>query len=53
MIDSKGLYGTPQLLAALAAKGIKATFFVVGSNAFQNQQVLKDADAAGHQLATQ
>lgn len=43
--------GTPQLLAALKTKNVKATFYVTGSNSFQNGAVLKDIDAAGHQIA--
>ena len=49
--DSKA--GTSQLLAALASANFKSTFFIVGSNAVQFPNVLKQMDAEGHELALQ
>ena len=45
--------GTSQLLASLAAINFKSTFFIVGSNAVRFPNILKQMDAAGHQLALQ
>ena len=42
---------TPKLLDLLKAKGIKATFFVVGQNAAEYPDVLKRAVAEGHEIA--
>ena len=42
---------TPKLLDLLKAKGIKATFFVVGQNASEYPDVLKRAVAEGHEIA--
>jgi peptidoglycan/xylan/chitin deacetylase (PgdA/CDA1 family) len=41
---------TPKLLDLLKAKGIKATFFVVGQNAAEYPDVLKRAAAEGHEI---
>ena len=41
---------TTSLLTQLANRGVKATFFVVGSRAYESQDVLKAAYAAGHQI---
>ncbi|MEI8340042.1 MAG: polysaccharide deacetylase family protein [Verrucomicrobiota bacterium] len=41
---------TPKLLDLLKAKGIKATFFVVGQNASEYPDVLKRAVAEGHEI---
>ncbi len=42
--------GTPKLLDILAAKGVKATFFVVGSMAEQNVKTLKLMADSGHEI---
>ncbi len=41
----------PRLLDLLAARHIKATFFVVGQNAAEYPQILKRAAAEGHEIA--
>ena len=41
---------TPKLLDVLASKGVKATFFVVGSMAEANPDILKRMAAAGHEI---
>lgn len=41
---------TPKLLDLLKAKGIKATFFVVGQNAADYPDVLKRAISEGHEI---
>lgn len=43
---------TPRLLQILAAKGVKATFFVVGTQARQNPGILKQEVAAGHEVGS-
>ncbi len=42
---------TPQVLSVLAKYGLKATFFVVGSRARTNPEILKQIYAAKHQIA--
>jgi len=41
---------TPQLLDILKARGVKATFFVVGQNAAEYPDILKRAVAEGHEI---
>ncbi|PTX95054.1 polysaccharide deacetylase family protein [Spartobacteria bacterium LR76] len=41
---------TPKLLDMLKARGIKATFFVVGQNAAQYPEILKRMVAEGHEI---
>jgi peptidoglycan-N-acetylglucosamine deacetylase len=41
---------TPKLLDILKARGIKATFFVVGQNAALHPEILKRAIAEGHEV---
>ncbi|HWB60829.1 MAG TPA: polysaccharide deacetylase family protein [Chthoniobacteraceae bacterium] len=41
---------TPKLLDLLKAKGIKATFFVIGQNAEAHPEILKRAIAEGHEI---
>ncbi len=41
---------TPRLLEALAAAGVQATFFVMGSAVARSPQVLRDVVAAGHDV---
>ena len=41
---------TPLVLKALADRGLKATFFVIGSNILTNPQILYDAFTAGHSI---
>lgn len=42
---------TPALLDALAADNIKATFFIIGSQAIQFPEILRRIHTEGHQLA--
>jgi peptidoglycan/xylan/chitin deacetylase (PgdA/CDA1 family) len=42
---------TPRLLDLLAARHIKATFFVVGQNAAEYPEILKRAAREGHEIA--
>jgi len=42
---------TPKLLDLLAAKHLKATFFVVGQNAADHPEILKRAVREGHEIA--
>ncbi|MFG1432981.1 polysaccharide deacetylase family protein [Xanthobacter sp. V2C-8] len=41
---------TPKLLKILEARGIKATFFVVGTRATENPELLQRMAAAGHEI---
>lgn len=41
---------TPKLLKILEARGIKATFFVVGTRATENPELLRQMVAAGHEI---
>lgn len=41
---------TPRVLAALAAAGVTATFYVMGSNAVAHPGLLREIVAAGHEL---
>ncbi len=41
---------TPQVLADLAQRGLKATFFVIGANVVKNPQILIDTYKAGHTI---
>ena len=45
--DGPSVY-TPQILSVLQAKGVPATFFVVGKNAQQHPSTVQQAHAAGH-----
>jgi peptidoglycan-N-acetylglucosamine deacetylase len=42
--------GTPAVLAELERLGLRATFYVVGSQAQRHPQLLRDVVAAGHEL---
>src|SRR6186713_1076398 len=42
---------TPKLLDLLAARHLKATFFVVGQNAADHPEILKRAVREGHEIA--
>lgn len=42
---------TPELLDALAARGVRATFFVNGKNAERYPEIVQRAAAEGHQIA--
>lgn len=42
---------TPKLLDLLKAKGIKATFFVIGENAANHPEIVARAAAEGHEIA--
>ena len=50
-IDDGPSQYTPGVLKALADRGLKVTFFVIGSNVLKNPQILIDAQKAGHTLA--
>ncbi|MGR7997327.1 polysaccharide deacetylase family protein [Xanthobacter sp. ZOL 2024] len=41
---------TPKLMKILAARGVKATFFVVGTRASENPELLRQMAAAGHEI---
>src|SRR3954470_19223042 len=43
--------GTPAVLAALDAAGVRATFFVVGEQLMRHHGIARDAAARGHELA--
>jgi peptidoglycan/xylan/chitin deacetylase (PgdA/CDA1 family) len=43
--------GTPAILDALDAAGLKATFFLVGEQLMRNHAIARDAAARGHELA--
>lgn len=43
--------GTPAVLAALAAAGARATFFVVGEQVRREPELVREIAAAGHRLA--
>jgi peptidoglycan-N-acetylglucosamine deacetylase len=43
--------GTPPILDALDAAGVKATFFLVGEQLMRHHAVARDAAARGHELA--
>lgn len=43
---------TPQLLQILAEKQVKVTFFVVGTMARQNPDILKQEELAGHEVGS-
>jgi peptidoglycan/xylan/chitin deacetylase (PgdA/CDA1 family) len=43
--------GTPAVLDALDAVGVKATFFLVGEQLMRNHAIARDAAARGHELA--
>jgi peptidoglycan-N-acetylglucosamine deacetylase len=43
--------GTPAVLDALDAAGVRATFFVVGEQLMRNHALARDAAARGHELA--
>jgi peptidoglycan/xylan/chitin deacetylase (PgdA/CDA1 family) len=49
--DDGPTQGTSQLLAALGDSSVKATFFVIGSMAVGQENVLKEMDSAGHEMA--
>src|SRR3954470_17027821 len=43
--------GTPAVLDALDAAGVRATFFVVGEQLMRNHAIAREAAARGHELA--
>lgn len=49
--DGPDSYGTPQVLAALAELGWRATFFLVGEQVRQHPQIARAVSEAGHELA--
>ena len=49
--DGPDAEGTPQILDALEAAGIRATFFVVGEQLMRHHGVARRAALAGHDLA--
>ena len=49
--DGPVVPNTPRLLDMLAARGIKATFFTVGTNAARNPNIIRRIVADGHELA--
>ncbi len=49
--DGPDPLGTPAVLDALEAAGIKATFFLVGEQLMRNHAIARDAAARGHELA--
>jgi peptidoglycan/xylan/chitin deacetylase (PgdA/CDA1 family) len=42
---------TPRILELLAAHGARATFFVIGENAANHPELIRDIAAAGHEVA--
>ncbi|KAL1839011.1 hypothetical protein VTJ49DRAFT_1986 [Mycothermus thermophilus] len=50
-IDDAPSDHTPAILAALAASGAHATFFVIGSQVRGREHILRDIVRAGHELA--
>ncbi len=48
--DGPSVEFTPGVLAELAQRDIKATFFVTGSNVVKNPQILIDTYKAGHTI---
>ncbi|BBB90806.1 MAG TPA: polysaccharide deacetylase family protein [Methylomusa anaerophila] len=50
--DGPHLKTTPEILAVLQEKNIKATFFVLGSNAANHPEIVAQASAAGHEIAS-
>ena len=49
--DGPVVPNTPRLLDMLAARGIKATFFTVGTNAARNPNIIRRIVADGHEIA--
>jgi peptidoglycan/xylan/chitin deacetylase (PgdA/CDA1 family) len=49
--DGPDPLGTPAVLDALDAAGVKATFFLVGEQLMRNHAIARDAAARGHELA--
>lgn len=49
--DGPDLRGTPEILAALADLGLRATFFLVGEQVRRHPQIARAVFAAGHELA--
>jgi peptidoglycan-N-acetylglucosamine deacetylase len=49
--DGPHARGTPAILAALAAAGARATFFIVGEQARRDTALVREIAAAGHRLA--
>jgi peptidoglycan/xylan/chitin deacetylase (PgdA/CDA1 family) len=49
--DGPDADGTPPVLDALDAAGVKATFFVVGEQLMRNHAIARDASSRGHELA--
>jgi peptidoglycan/xylan/chitin deacetylase (PgdA/CDA1 family) len=48
--DGPGAQGTPSVLAALAALGVAATFFVTGEQVRDNPAIAREVVAAGHEV---
>src|SRR3954466_13472828 len=51
--DGPDRHGTPAVLDALDAAGVRATFFVVGEQLMRNHAIAREAAARGHELALQ
>jgi peptidoglycan/xylan/chitin deacetylase (PgdA/CDA1 family) len=49
--DGPDAEGTPAVLDALDAAGVKGTFFVVGEQLMRNHAIAREAAARGHELA--
>ena len=49
--DGPVVPNTPRLLDMLAARGIKATFFTVGTNVARNPNIVRRIVAEGHEIA--
>ncbi|MEA2449768.1 MAG: peptidoglycan-N-acetylglucosamine deacetylase [Thermoleophilaceae bacterium] len=49
--DGPDSAGTPQVLDALDAAGVRATFFLVGEQLMRNHAIAREAAARGHELA--
>ena len=49
--DGPVVPNTPRLLDMLAARGIKATFFTVGTNVARNPNIMRRIVADGHEIA--
>ena len=49
--DGPVVPNTPRLLDMLAARGIKATFFTVGTNVARNPNIMRRIVAEGHEIA--
>lgn len=50
--ESRFEFGLAKILEGLAERGIKATFYILGWLARRHPQLLRDLDAAGHELGS-